>query len=419
MTLPSPSGDDAEARRSRERALGRSSRRSAADAGWKCDEIGSYRERLPQGELPFSWLNPAPLWQARNDRIARWLGDPTNDVRRAWVQGQLERGAPRDFVVPLGTDKRVSFVVLGDTGEGDGSQYAVAPVLERAAEDTAFGIVCSNIIYPAGGVAEYENKFYRPYSRYSAPLYAVPGNHDWYDDLTGFMLHFCGVDPMERPPNPPGPGGGWRRLLRFLFWRRPRRASARKLARMRALRSALESTATLPGPYFALDAGPVLLVAIDTGIIAGLDREQGDWLRRISRDYEKPKILLTGKPIYIDGRYRPCVIEGGGTVDDLVRDPAHNYVAVIGGDVHNYQRYPVTLPDGRTIQHIVNGGGGAFLHATHKIPNIDHCRLSGVTEADFRCYPLRGDSLSMFSKVYTHRLRFLVGDLFIPTRRPH
>jgi hypothetical protein len=275
-------------------------------------------------------------------------------------------------------------------------------------------VVCSDVIYPAGGVGEYADKFYRPYSRYPAPIYGVPGNHDWYDDLTGFMLHFCGVEPKERPPNPPGAAGSGRRLARFLLWRRPRRVSARRVARMKTLRPRLEQLGVLPGPYFALDAGPILLVAIDTGIIAGIDREQGEWLRRVSAASEKPKILLTGKPIYVDGQYRPCCIEGGGTVDDVVRVPAHNYVAVIAGDIHNYQRYPITLPDGRTIQHVVNGGGGAFLHATHKIPNIDWCRLPGVTEREFRCYPLRGDSLSMFSKVYGRRLGFLLGDIFIP-----
>jgi hypothetical protein len=94
-----------------------------------------------------------------------------------------------------------------------------------------------------------------------------------------------------------------------------------------------------------------------------------------------------------------------------VRDPAHRYVAAIGGDIHNYQRYPVSLPDGRVIQYIVSGGGGAFMHATHKIPRID---LPGVSEDDFRCYPLRGDSLSLYSKLYDQKLGFGFRKLAIP-----
>lgn len=106
-------------------------------------------------------------------------------------------------------------------------------------------------------------------------------------------------------------------------------------------------------------------------------------------------MLLTGKPIYVDGEHN------AGPVDDLLRDPRANYVAAIGGDIHNYQRYPVALPDGRRIHYIVSGGGGAFMHATHQIPRVE---LPGVSEDDFRCYPLRGDSLARYSQLYDARL---------------
>ncbi len=117
----------------------------------------------------------------------------------------------------------------------------------------------------------------------------------------------------------------------------------------------------------------------------------------------RPKVLLTGKPVYPDGRRYPGAIVGErATIDDLVRDPRANYVAVVGGDTHNYQRYPVRLADGRTIHYVVSGGGGAFTHATHPIPRI--AGLEGVGEDDFRCYPLRGDSLARFSQMYDRRI---------------
>lgn len=103
----------------------------------------------------------------------------------------------------------------------------------------------------------------------------------------------------------------------------------------------------------------------------------------------------------MDGRYDPCAIAGGGTVDDIVRDPANNFVAAIGGDIHNYQHYPVDV-DGRRIEYVVAGGGGAFMHATHTIPRV---AVGGVVEEDFRCYPLRGDSLAFYSRLYGRRLR--------------
>jgi hypothetical protein len=97
-------------------------------------------------------------------------------------------------------------------------------------------------------------------------------------------------------------------------------------------------------------------------------------------------------------------IEDGGTVDEVVRGSEHNYVAVIGGDIHNYQRYPVKV-EGRDapIYYIISGGGGVYMHATHKIPKIE---LDGVDESDFVCYPRRGDSLSFYSNLYDRRLGF-------------
>lgn len=103
----------------------------------------------------------------------------------------------------------------------------------------------------------------------------------------------------------------------------------------------------------------------------------------------------------MDDEHHPGPIEGGGTVDDVVRDPEHGYVAAIGGDIHNYQRYAVRLDGRKTpLYYIVSGGGGAYMSATHRIPKVD---LDGVTEDDFVCYPRRGDSLSFYSGLYDRR----------------
>jgi hypothetical protein len=188
--------------------------------------------------------------------------------------------------------------------------------------------------------------------------------------------------------------------LRRLLWRRPARRSPEELPARRRNEDGRRSSQR--SPYFAIDTGPLLVVGIDTGMGGPIDREQGEWLRRISREVGKPKILLTGKPLYVDGEHHPYPIEDGGTVDDIVRDPEHHYVAAIGGDIHNYQRYSVGV-SGRDapLHYIVSGGGGAYMSATHRIPKVD---LGGVGEDDFVCYPRRGDSLSFYSKLYDRRL---------------
>ena len=374
-----------------------SSRDSLAGAGWSCQEVGRFRSLVPSEGRPFSWLSLAPLWQSRNQILGNLFGDPTNDERRRWMEIQrMAAKPPADLIIKEHAGcEEVSFLVLGDTGEGDASQYAVVPPLLARGRDTHFMVICSDVIYPAGDIDDYEDKFYRPYEEYPGPIYAVPGNHDWYDGLNGFMFHLCGA---EEPVSVAKAGASsWKERLRGRLWRKPSMMDPTVPARKRAWRAAKGQQSSQRAPYFAIETGPLLIIGIDTGISGDIDREQGRWLRKISREIDKPKLLITGKPIYVDGEYHPGVIEGGGTVDEIVREPQHNYVAVIGGDIHNYQRYPVKLEDGRKIEYIVSGGGGAYMSATHQIPYV---RLPGVDEKDFRCYPRRGDSLSFYSNLY-------------------
>jgi hypothetical protein len=373
------------------------SRTSVAGAGWYCPTSGELPS-TPNGPV-FSWLDPRPLLLSRNDRLARTQalgGDPTNDERRRWMATIADRAG--DLRVDRTDLERVSFVLAGDTGEGDLSQLVTVPLLNRLSVATDFMVIASDVVYPAGDVQDYVAKFYAPYAGYGKPIYAVPGNHDWYDGLTGFMFHLCRA---ETPPPAPATRFPSRAWLRERLWHRAARLDARRLAALRAHRDARPASGQ-PGPYWLLDTGPLQLVGIDTGIAGTLDRDQGAWLKRVSAASPKPKLLVTGKPLYVNGRQRPGSIEGTQeTVDEIVRAPQHNYLATVGGDVHNYQRYPVDVGGGRTIQHLVSGGGGAFMHATHTIPTV---ALDGVTEADFRCYPLRGDSLSFYSQAYERKL---------------
>ncbi|TMQ90155.1 metallophosphoesterase [Actinomadura soli] len=367
-----------------------SSRDSEAGAGWTCGKPGTFHDLLPERITDFSWRRPKVLWRSRNDVLARWFGDPSNAIRRRCVAALGERGSPAAFTVHR-ADPEFSFVLLGDTGEGDKSQYAVVPPLLHAAGDTDFMIIASDVIYPTGDAASYTDKFFRPYKDYPAPIYAVPGNHDWYDGLRGFLHVFCGLDADCTPPPWRGPLGFLPRML----WCRPGDVDSDALAEARRrYRGAPGQQAVQPGPYWAIDTPSLRVIAVDTGITGVVDHGQGRWLREVSAG-PKPKLLVTGKPLYVDDDHRPGRIDGGGTIDEIIRDPAHNYIAAIGGDIHNYQRYPVAVEGGRTIEYIVSGAGGAFMHATHTIP-----KTRVVDEGDFRCYPLRGDSLSRYSKLY-------------------
>jgi hypothetical protein len=387
-----------------------SSRTSDAGAGWDCAP-GRFRSLLV-GKRPkrLSWFSARVLWETRNDVLAKTLGDPTDDVRARWVDGLTDE----QLTVDLGYDD-FSFLLLGDTGEGDWSQYALVPPLEAKGADAKFLFICSDVMYPLANVNAYAPKFYIPYKSLEMPIYAIPGNHDWYDGLEAFMRHFCDREAIGR---------AWSRFpsrgfVRDVLWRRPPRFKQPKFDEARAHRSS--ETQRQPkqqqGPYFVIETQRLRLVCIDTGITKDLDHAQGEWLLRVSSGSPKPKVLLSGTPIYVDNKCQPLEIIGGAggfeTVDAIVRHAPHNYVAVIGGDIHNYQRYPVDV-DGRTIQYIVSGGGGAFMHGTHEIPPIDPDACGGVTEEQFRCYPLRRDSLAAFSRLLAKRIPFCKGYALTP-----
>lgn len=371
------------------------SRTSEEGAGWVCHKRGSFYDLMPERVPAFSWRRPVVLWRSRNDTIAKLFGDPSNGIRRRCVAALADRGTRAGFTMHR-SEESYSFLLMGDTGEGDRSQYAVVPPALNVASDTDFMVIASDVIYPCGEAADYPDKFFRPYQGYPGPIYAVPGNHDWYDGLRGFLRVFCDLD-LECLP---GPWLGRFGFVPRLLWRRPGEVDGKALDEARErYRGSPKQRAAQPGPYWAIDTPALRIVGIDTGITGGIDRDQGAWLREVSAG-PKPKLLITGKPLYVDDTVRPGQIEGGGTVDAIIKDPAHNYVAAIGGDIHNYQRYPIKLDDGRTLQYLVSGGGGAFMHATHTIP-----RTRLTEEKDFRCYPLRGDSLSRYSKLYGRVLR--------------
>jgi hypothetical protein len=82
---------------------------------------------------------------------------------------------------------------------------------------------------------------------------------------------------------------------------------------------------------------------------------------------------------------------------------------MISGDVHHYERHDVGLPDGRSIQCVISGGGGAFMTSTHQIPKIE---VGELGEEDWTVYPTRADSLRGYSVSLQRKLpRFFRGAL--------
>lgn len=395
--------------------------RMADDADWRAQPA----DYAPIGRAGsrFSWLSPVTLWHSRNNVLASLTGDPTENARRAWVAAQrialADRGEPEvvveDFALERPELAEFSFMLMGDTGEGDVSQFAAVPAFLAASRGSEFAMIASDVVYPAGDVNQYVAKFFIPYAAYPQPIYAVPGNHDWLDGLAGFMRHFCGAEaPGElfRPPKRARYGRA-AMAVHHLLWRRAARLQPETLTQASTLRGeAAGRGPQQPNMYFCIDTPQLRIVGIDVGILGRLDHDQGEWLRRVSAG-DKPKLLVSGKPIFAGPDFSPRRIlaaEGGdakasGMLWDVVADPGNNYVAMVAGDIHHYQRHNVTLPDGRVLPCFITGGGGAFMSSTHQIARVDRAE---VGEDDWVVFPTRGDSLRAYSIVLLRRVRRLL-----------
>ena len=236
----------------------RSSRLSAEDAGWEPEHqqwtYGSWEIRLRQLKnrrwRDFSWLTARALLDSANDKIAKSIHDLVNPQRERWMAAQRAAGAFTDCPdLVMDRPHWKSCLLLGDTGEADGSQYAVvAPMLSvHKQHGSDFMVILSDVIYPAGDVNQYVNGF------------------------NGFMVHFCGAEAL--PPT------AFRRTsysaperIANVLWRRADRPD-RTLLRHHATERRATGVPAQPAPYWAIDMAGIRLVAIDTGIKGTLDRE--------------------------------------------------------------------------------------------------------------------------------------------------
>ncbi len=95
-------------------------------------------------------------------------------------------GLPPDAAPP----RPVRFIAIGDTGEGNPEQYAVAAAMKTVCERAGgcdFAILLGDNIYDRGATTVddplFQTKFEQPYANLSFPFYAVLGNHDYGGNL--------------------------------------------------------------------------------------------------------------------------------------------------------------------------------------------------------------------------------------------
>ncbi len=247
---------------------------------------------------------------------------------------------------------------VSDLGDGWDSTYAVAQAVcrgtltlrdaqgreheTRGGELLVFG---GDEVYPTASLEEYEARTVAPWTaalrgqRPAPHLFAVPGNHDWYDGLVSFMRLFC---QGRTPP-------AWVSHQRRSYF-----------------------AAKLPHGWW--------LIGTDMQLESDLDEPQVRYFQAIAEQM-KPEdriILCNAEPEWLLAQVRP---PGQRTFLDnnlefLQQEVFGKRVSVfLAGDLHHYRRH--ANEDGR--QKIIAGGGGAFLHPTH-LPRKETPLPEGFTQ---------------------------------------
>ena len=225
-----------------------------------------------------SWYFDTENWAA--GMWNSWAESRTDTWRAAMVHAVLvpEGGlaGPASFAVtPEGVASGdFSFVVIGDTGEGDASQHVLRDQLLSVSNhpDVRFVVISSDVVYPTGAMRDYEAKFWLPFKGVTRPVYAIPGNHDWYDALESFNATFLQPDAARVSMRARVESD-----LRVTSTTSGRIEDLiQEAARLR--REYDVPTGFQRAPFFEVQTDTFALIAIDTGVLRQIDAEQWRWL---------------------------------------------------------------------------------------------------------------------------------------------
>lgn len=264
--------------------------------------------------------------------------------------------APPPFAVaPPGVEGDFAFVVIGDTGEGDASQHVLRDQLLAVAQqpETRFLVVSSDVVYPTGAMRDYEAKFWLPFKGVHVPVYAIPGNHDWYDALEGFAATFLTADAARAAIRA--------RAEADLHLTSTTDAHvAELLVQAAALRGAYGvPTGWQQAPFFQIQTPRLAVLAVDTGVARRIDQLQRAWLEAaLETSRGKFVLAILGHPFYAGGDLQGAHNDDFRALHQLLRE--RGVAVVMAGDTHDFEYYAEPLAD-RTLHHFVNGGGGAYL----------------------------------------------------------
>lgn len=253
----------------------------------------------------------------------------------------LQAGSAPPLDTSLADEAEAWIDYVADTGDGFDATFTIASLLAQpnlAVDGLADALPRAQLlvlggdqVYPTPGQRAYRDRFEGPFSavdprsRDDGPrLFAIPGNHDWYDGLASFLPVFGQEKAL----------GGWRTTQRRSYF-----------------------AIQLPRGWWLwgvdlLEGFPIDLVQLGFFRQVADEMSEGDRL-----------IIVTSVPWWVEGEPDPGNGGNFAYLDrELLRPTGIDDVVMIAGDSHHYMRYS---SNGGEKHRITAGGGGAFLHPTH------------------------------------------------------
>ena len=303
---------------------------------WSRTELGF----TPQPAV--DWFSPGLLAGAAMRVLLSGVFGAYADKRE--IQAALPAQPPTDL-----SDRADLWIdYVADLGDGFAATYTVASLLAEQKLDLGLPggpsvatrrgevlVMGGDQVYPTASTARYADRLVGPY-RAALPwtatdhprLFALPGNHDWYDGLTAFMRVFC----QE----------GW--------------VGGRTTGQSRS--------------YFALRLPHRWwLWGIDIQFDTYVDAPQLRYFDEVVGPLVRPGdaiVLCLAKPSWVAASRDP---EAYTNLDyferKVVRPRGADVRLALTGDSHHYARYEEV---GGYCHKITAGGGGAYLSATHRLP---------------------------------------------------
>lgn len=283
---------------------------------------------------------------------------------------------------------------IADLGDGFNSTYTMAHLMAKDKFDlddhrTKRGsilIMGGDEVYPTPEMVEYDNRLKGPYNaafpwkdedEKRPRLFAIPGNHDWYDGLTNFTKVFF----QERA------FGNWHTKQKRSYF-----------------------AIKLPQNYWML--------GLDIQLNADIDAPQKEFFQKIAREKIQAGdkiILCTAEPTWVyeswahkeksEDRIRFFINKVLHGEDEKYYGRSGNkakLVAVLTGDLHHYSRYEEKAKQekndkqvGETCQLITAGGGGAFTHPTHFLKKKIDLKDGGTRTLMSEPFPSKKQSIRL------------------------